>query len=318
MSANIKTPGVAGNVRETAPPCVMIIFGATGDLTKRKLMPALYNLARQSLLPDDFAVVGFASSDVGADKYREQVVRDLREFATEAVTEELLQWFAQRVHYVSGRFDDVDAYRRLGDALAAAAGSSTQPRNHVYYLAVAPSYFGVITQHLSEAKLLEETPSHPRRNVIVEKPFGRDLDSARALNQTLLRVLPERQIYRIDHYLGKDTVQNLLVFRFGNGIFEPIWNRHYIDHIQITATETVGVEQRGRYYETAGALRDMIPNHLFQLVSLTAMEPPNSFQADAVRDEQAKVLVALPSLTPEDAEPWSNHMDLDPPSSNNL
>jgi glucose-6-phosphate 1-dehydrogenase len=294
-------PAEAGNgARETAHPCIMTIFGATGDLTKRKLIPALYNLARQGLLPDDFAIVGFASGDLTVERFRNQVTEDLRKFATEAVTEDLLQWFAQRIYYVSGRFDDADAYRRLAEILVSLTGSATQPRNHVYYLAVAPNYFGVIAEYLSEAKLLEESPASPRRHVVIEKPFGRNLESAQALNRTLLRVLAERQIYRIDHYLGKETVQNLLVFRFGNGIFEPVWNRHYIDHVQITAAETVGVEQRGRYYDTAGALRDMIPNHLFQLISLTAMEPPNSFQADAVRDEQAKVLAALPALSPED------------------
>jgi len=300
MSATVQTSGPEHTTRETAQPCVMVIFGATGDLTKRKLIPALCNLARQALLPEDFAVVGVASGDVGTEQFRNQVTRDLRQFATEEVGEELLQWLAGRMHYVSGRFDDADTYRRLEETLAMVSGADEQPRNHVYYLAVAPAYFGVIAQRLSEAKLLEETPANPRRNVIIEKPFGRDLESARALNRTLQRVMPEKQIYRIDHYLGKETVQNLLVFRFGNGIFEPIWNRHFIEHIQITATETVGVGQRGGYYDSSGALRDMIPNHLFQLVSLTAMEPPNSFHADAVRDEQAKVLVALTRMTPED------------------
>ena len=206
----------------------------------------------------------------------------------------------KRIYYVRGSFEDAEAYLRLKHTIVEVSAEHGIHGNHFYYLAVAPSFFGAIVRQLGEAGLARENDGQWRR-VIIEKPFGRDLESARSLNVEIREVLNERQIYRIDHYLGKETVQNLMVFRFGNGIFEPIWNRRYIDHVQITAAETVGVEQRrGGYYETSGALRDMVPNHLFQLVSLTAMEPPISFHADAVRDEQAKVLHALQTPSPEE------------------
>jgi glucose-6-phosphate 1-dehydrogenase len=208
-------------------------------------------------------------------------------------------WFLNRIYYVRGDFKDPAAYQQLKEQIAVASKAAGGPANHFYYLAVAPGFFGEVVRQLGAAGLTQEENGHWRR-VIIEKPFGRDLESAAALNTEIKKTLTERQIYRIDHYLGKETVQNIIMFRFGNGIFEPIWNRRYIDHVQITAGETVGVELRGGYYETAGALRDMVPNHLFQLVSLTAMEPPISFQADAVRDEQAKVLHALLPPNPED------------------
>jgi glucose-6-phosphate 1-dehydrogenase len=277
----------------------MVIFGASGDLTKRKLIPALYNLAKDKLLARQFAIVGFASAELTTEAFREQLGNDIRSFATGRVDEEAWDWFRRRIHYVRGSFQDADAYRRLAQTVTEVGQEHGIEGNHFYYLAVAPRFFGTIVQQLGAAGLAHEENGQWRR-VIIEKPFGRDLDSARALNTEIKQVLSERQIYRIDHYLGKETVQNLMVFRFGNGIFEPIWNRRYIDHVQITAAETVGVEQRGGYYETSGALRDMVPNHLFQLVSLTAMEPPSSFRADAVRDEQAKVLHALQVPTPEE------------------
>jgi glucose-6-phosphate 1-dehydrogenase len=290
---NHRTPG------SPADPCVMVICGATGDLTKRKLLPALYNLAKEKLLARDFAIVAIARGAMSTDAFREQLARDLAQFATTQVEPELWQWFAQRIRYLSGSFDDPATYAALKTMLAEVDAEHATHGNYFYYLAVAPELFGGIVRHLGAAQLLREDNGRWRR-VIIEKPFGRDLESARALNAEMRNALSERQIYRIDHYLGKETVQNILVFRFGNGVFEPIWDRRYIDHVQITAAETVGVEQRGGYYNTSGALRDMVPNHLFQLVSLTAMEPPVSFSADAVRDEQAKVLHAIQPLAPEE------------------
>jgi glucose-6-phosphate 1-dehydrogenase len=277
----------------------MVIFGAAGDLTKRKLIPALYNLAKSGLLSREFAVVGFARAPLDTDRFREQMGNDIKEHATDEVDPELWDWFVRRLYYVSGTFEDEGAYRRLAEMLAEVDREHGTQGNYFYYLATAPDYFAPIVQKLGAMGLMREDESTFRR-VIVEKPFGHDLESARQLNCDLREVLNERQVYRIDHYLGKETVQNIMVFRFGNGIFEPIWNRRYIDHVQITAAEQVGVENRGNYYNQSGALRDMVPNHLFQLISLTAMEPPISFAANAVRDEQAKILHAIQPMTPEE------------------
>jgi len=282
-----------------ADPCVMVIFGASGDLTKRKLIPALLNLAAAKLLPEAFAIIGYASNDLTTESFRTQLTEDIKQFASCPVTPEMWAWFLKRLYYVRGDFEDPAGYKILKDQIAAVEKTHIVPGNHFYYLAVAPRFFGEVVRQLEAAGLAQEANGRWSR-VIIEKPFGRDLDSARLLNREIKQILDERQIYRIDHYLGKETVQNIMIFRFGNGIFEPIWNRRYIDHVQITAAETVGVERRGGYYETAGALRDMVPNHLFQLVSLTAMEPPISFQADAVRDEQAKALHAVQVPSPEE------------------
>ena len=280
-------------------PCLMVIFGGTGDLTKRKLIPALYNLATQKLLVNEFAIIGIGSSERSNDTFREQLSKDMKEFATEEINSDLWSWFLPRVHYVQGDFKDPGLYQRLKKVQEDVCAEHKIPPNFLYYLASAPMFFGEIVRQLGTAQLVQQSPNSWRR-VIVEKPFGNDLESARALNIEIKEILRESQIYRIDHYLGKETVQNILVFRFGNGIFEPVWNRRYVDHIEITAAETVGVEMRGGYYETSGALRDMVPNHLFQLLSLTTMEPPISFSADAVRDEQAKILHAVQIPTPED------------------
>jgi len=216
----------------------------------------------------------------------------------------LWTWLRERIYYVSGALQDPAAYARLNAQIAEAAKAHQTADNHFYYLAVAPQFIGEIVRHLGSAGMTRETGDRDGngrwRRVNIEKPFGRDLESARMLNIEIRKTLDEHQIYRIDHYLGKETVQNLMVFRFGNSIFEPIWNRSYIDHVQITASETLGVEQRGGYYETSGSLRDMVPNHLFQLISLTAMEPPISFAADSVRDEQTKVLKAIQIPSPEE------------------
>ena len=283
----------------SADPCVMVIFGAAGDLTRRKLIPALYNLAKLQLLSREFAVVGLARSAMSTDDFRKKASEDIKQFASEPVDPDLWEWFVRRLYYVSGAFDDKQVYPQLKDTLQKVDKDHSTHGNYFFYLATAPDYFGPIVEHLSDAGLMTEEDGHWRR-VIVEKPFGRDLDSAVALNKQLLKVASEKQIYRIDHYLGKETVQNILAFRFANGIFEPIWNRRYIDHVQISVAETVGVEKRGGYYDTAGALRDMVPNHIMQLITLTSMEPPISFQADAVRDEQAKILHAIQPLSAEE------------------
>src|SRR5262245_49764577 len=289
----------APTANRQADPCVMVIFGASGDLTKRKLIPALCNLASAKLLTDQFAIIGFAYNDLTTETFRKQLSDEIKQFASSPVPADQWEWFLKRIYYVRGDFSDLKAYQQLKDQIAQAEKELRTQGNHFYYLAVAPRFFGEVVKQLGAAGLAQETGKQWRR-VIIEKPFGCDLESARALNTEIKQVLEERQIYRIDHYLGKETVQNLIMFRFGNGIFEPIWNRRDIDHVQITAGETLGVELRGGYYDTAGALRDMVPNHLFQLVSLTAMEPPISFHADAVRDEQAKVLHAIQVPTSEE------------------
>ena len=285
---------------ETAPPCVMVIFGAAGDLTKRKLIPALYNLRHSELLSDNFAVVGVARAEMGDDEFRQRLRDDMHEFATEEVEPQTWDWLAERLYYLSGDFNDEQTFAQLKAKLQQLESERSTAGNVIFYLATAPEYFAPLQVHARAHGLTHEAGSYWRR-VVIEKPFGSDLDSAKKLNAELRQVLREEQIYRIDHYLGKETVQNILVFRFGNGIFEPIWNRRYIDSVQITAAEKVGVEQRGAYYESAGALRDMVPNHLLQLVTLTAMEPPISFEANAVRDEQTKILHAIQCPSPEEA-----------------
>ncbi|MFB6259551.1 MAG: glucose-6-phosphate dehydrogenase, partial [Thiohalorhabdaceae bacterium] len=258
---------------------------------KRKLIPALYNLAQEGLLPEQFAIVGVGSTDLGDEAYRERIGETIPQYLPGAFDADRWRWFAERLHYVQADFGDAEAYEGLGQRLTEVAETFHTGPNYLFYLATPPSFFRTIIDNLGAAGLARQDRGW--RRVIIEKPFGHDLDSARALNNAVGAVLGEDQIYRIDHYLGKETVQNILVFRFANGIFEPIWNRFYIDHVQITVAETVGVETRGRYYDRAGALRDMVPNHLFQLLSLVAMEPPNSFGADAVRDEKAKILQAI-------------------------
>jgi glucose-6-phosphate 1-dehydrogenase len=295
----VLTAPTARRIGRPGDPCVMVIFGAAGDLTRRKLIPALYNLASEQLLSREFAVVGLARSKMSTEDFRKKVSQDIKQYATGPVDSDLWEWFVRRMYYVQGDFDDPEAYTRLRDTLDKVDKDHSTHGNYFFYLATAPDYFGLVVESLGKAGLLTEE-NHQWRRVIVEKPFGRDLDSARALNKQIQNVLNEKQIYRIDHYLGKETVQNILAFRFANGIFEPIWNRRYIDHVQISVAETVGVESRGGYYDQAGALRDMVPNHIMQLISLTAMEPPISFQADAVRDEQAKILHAVQPLTSEE------------------
>src|SRR6266568_4790278 len=284
----------------TSPACIMVIFGAAGDLTKRKLIPALYNLKKSNLLSNNFAVIGVARAELDDEEFRRRLRDDMNEFATEEIDEETWNSLAERLYYLSGDFNDNQTFARLKESLERVDKERNANGNYFFYLATAPQYFAPVVQQLGKAGLTEEKENYWRR-VVIEKPLGRDLESARTLNRDIKQVLEENQIYRIDHYLGKETVQNILIFRFGNGIFEPVWNRRYIDCVQITAAEKVGVEQRGGYYEKAGALRDMVPNHLLQLVTLTAMEPPISFDANAVRDEQAKILHAIQPPSPADA-----------------
>jgi glucose-6-phosphate 1-dehydrogenase len=283
---------------QQANPCVMVIFGASGDLTKRKLIPALCNLAKDRLLSQQFAVIGFSYDSITTEAFRTQLSKDIKEFAGEPVDGKLWDGLLERIYYVQGDFQDAAAYERLKQQIAAAEKVHSTQGNRFYYLAVSPKFFAPVVKQLGQAGLTQEVDGKWAR-VIVEKPFGRDLASAKELNSELKQILSEQQIYRIDHYLGKETVQNLMVFRFANSIAEPLWNRNFIDSVQITAAETVGVEQRGGFYETAGALRDMVPNHLFQLLSLAAMEPPISFDADAVRDKQAEILHAVQVPTHE-------------------
>jgi glucose-6-phosphate 1-dehydrogenase len=281
-----------------ADPCTFVIFGATGDLAKRKLLPALYNLAFAGLLDDRFIIVGVGRERLSTDRYRQKIEADIRQFGPSSIDDRSVGRLVERSMYVGGEFDDERTYRQLATTLS--GPGDARPENAFFYLATPPALFGEIVERLGGAGLMEEANGAWRR-VVVEKPFGHDLASARDLNRRLLAVLRERQIYRIDHYLGKETVQNIIAFRFGNGIFEPIWNRRYIDHVQITVAEAGGVEQRGGYYDGAGALRDMVQNHLFQLLAVTAMEPPISFQADRVRDERLKVLQAMAPFTAESA-----------------
>jgi glucose-6-phosphate 1-dehydrogenase len=280
-------------------PCTMVIFGASGDLTARKLVPALYNLAQERLLPETFAVVGTATSQLDSEGFRDRLRKEARGHLAGEFEKGVWEWLIDHTSYTQGDFRDPAAYERLSEMLKDVDAEHKTAGNFIFYLATPPTFFGEIVRRLAEVGLTREKGGCFRR-IVIEKPFGRDLDSARSLNRELQDTVPESQIYRIDHYLGKETVQNILVFRFANGIFEPIWNRRYVDHVQITVAEDLGVEQRGAYYEGAGALRDMLPNHLFQLLALTAMEPPISFDADAVRDEKAKVLHAIKPVTSEE------------------
>lgn len=286
---------------KTADACVMVIFGATGDLTKRKLFPALYNLAKENFLPKNFAIVGVGRQEIETEEFRRNIIADLTKFVGDKPDEELLKWFEERTYYTGGDFDDdKKLFQDLKALLDEVCATHSIPENFFFYMAIPPDLFANVARKIVKNGFGREENGHWRR-FIFEKPFGRDLESAKKLNANLLAILREKQIYRIDHYLGKETVQNILVFRFGNSIFEPIWNRNYIDHVQITVAEQLGVESRGGYYDSAGALRDMIPNHIFQLVTLTAMEPPVSFEANSVRDEQAKILHAIQPFSPEDA-----------------
>jgi len=284
-----------------ADPCVVVIFGASGDLASRKLLPAFYNLAKEHLLPDEFAIVGFARSSLDDDQFRNRVRETIctHHGSKDDFESRICDWVVDRLSYLTGDYHDASRFLELKDILNTMDQKRGTRGNYLYYLATPPDVFLDIVKQLKVCGLADEEEGTWRR-FIVEKPFGHDLRSARQLNHDLLQLIEENQIYRIDHYLGKETVQNILVFRFSNSIFEPVWNRRYIDHVQITVAETLGAEHRGDFYDKVGALRDMVPSHMMQLLSLTAMEPPASFQADAVRDEQTKVLRAVQSFEPED------------------
>jgi glucose-6-phosphate 1-dehydrogenase len=283
---------------QPAPPGVMVIFGASGDLAKRKLLPALYNLMTDDLLSDHFRIIAVDRRDRGAEAYREYIDKAAREYIKQDLSADLWKELLQRIHYLSGDFQDADTYTRMAALLDEIAADHHTGGNCLFYLATPPDTFGEIATQLHAAGLATEQGDQ-WRHLVVEKPFGRDLASAKALNKTLQAAFDEDQIYRIDHYLGKETVQNILTYRFANSTVEPIWNHRYIDHMQITVAESIGVESRGGYYDKAGALRDMVPNHLLALLSTVTMEPANSLDGNAVRDEQAKILRAIQPILPE-------------------
>jgi glucose-6-phosphate 1-dehydrogenase len=303
--ASAEKPASAENAG-VAPPCTMVIFGAAGDLTKRLVVPALYSLALANQLADGFQLVGVDLATKTTDDWRAGLTATMNQFVTQGggefeadhIDQTAWRWLTSRMSYLQGDLNDPGLYQRLGQDLAAKDAASAG--DHLFYLAVADRFFSVVVAGLGAAGLTKE-PEGRWRRVVIEKPFGHDLASAKALNAQILKTLQERQIYRIDHFLGKETVQNIMALRFANGLFEPIWNRAHIDHVQITAAETVGVERRGAFYEKTGALRDMVPNHMFQLLAMTAIEPPTSFDADAVRSRKAEVIQSIRPLTAEDA-----------------
>lgn len=291
MHANPLIDGL--RIEPTPGPATLVIFGASGDLTRRKLLPALYHLSRGNRLPARFAVIGIARTVMDDDAFRAQFRDSLREFAdVDPAHEAVAGSLASRMHYIDGDLADPALYTKLAAKLAEIDGIE----GVLFYLAIPPTVYAGVVEHLG-ASGLSASPAAGWRRIIVEKPFGTDLASARELNALIHRHFDEAQVFRIDHYLGKETVQNLLVFRFANGMFEPIWNRRYIDHVQITAAEIVGVERRAAYYEGAGALRDMVQNHLFQLLTLVAMEPPTAFTAESVRDRKLDALLSMQSLS---------------------
>ena len=292
-------PSPAG--KRPAPPCTLVIFGAGGDLTKRLLMPALYNLAVDGLLDAGMQIVGVNHGERETREWIEDLHQSLQKFAADKAStfhagrldDRAWDWVAQRLDYMAGDFETPDTFARLKQKLAQAPGG-----NVIFYLAVGSRFFKPIVEHLGETGLLKEDNGF--RRVVIEKPFGTDPASASHLNGHILSFAKESQVYRIDHFLGKDTVQSILAVRFANALFEPVWRREYIDSVQITAAETIGVEGRGKFYEQTGAFRDMVPNHLFQLLGMVAMEPPNSFDAEAVRDKKAEIFDAILPLTPND------------------
>ncbi|WP_133646545.1 glucose-6-phosphate dehydrogenase [Paraburkholderia flava] len=299
-SAAATTPAPAG--KHPAPPCTLVIFGAAGDLTKRLLMPALYNLSVDGLLDPGMTIIGVNHGEQETSAWRDDLKRSLDQFAADKAStfhagkldDDAWNRIAKRMQYMAGEFETDDTFTKVKQQLDSAGGG-----NVIFYLAVGARFFEPIVQRLGKVGLLKESDNAFRR-IVIEKPFGTDLASARELNAQLLKYAQESQIYRIDHFLGKDTVQSILAVRFANALLEPVWRREYIDHVQITAAETIGVESRGKFYEQTGAFRDMVPNHLFQLLGMVAMEPPNSFDAENVRDKKAEIFDAMKPLHPDD------------------
>ena len=285
---------------QVSSPALMVIFGASGDLASRKLLPAIYRLSQQRLLPPNFVILGYARSPLSDDELRQRARISM--LANPEVEFQIADWeaFAPRLFYSSGEYDDAEGFQRLRERITMLEEQWNIGGNRLFYLSTPPSVYEPIITCLGAAGLVEPAGSQNWTRVVIEKPFGSDLQSAHKLNDHVLSVFQEEQVYRIDHYLGKETVQNVLVFRFANGIFEPIWNRNYVDNVQVTVAESIGVEGRGGYYEKSGALRDMMQNHLLQLVSLTAMEPPIAFDAKAVRDQKVNLLQAIRPLQPEE------------------
>lgn len=304
MASPVTVPATAASpvsvkpVEHVPDPCVVVIFGASGDLTKRKLLPALYHLEQEGLLPKEFAVVGVARRDLSATFAPDMQDGILKGGGVDA-GDEKLKPFIDKVKYFATNFDDDDGYERLKKFLTEVDSQYGTKGNRLFYLAVAPEFFADIIGYLGRHGMTASDAGGGWVRVIIEKPFGTDLESAKKLNADINAVLSEGQIFRIDHYLGKETVQNILVFRFGNGIFEPIWNRNYVDHIEITAAESIGIEGRGPFYEKAGALRDVLQNHVMEVLSFVAMEPPDSFEAKAVRTEKLKVWRAIEKIPVE-------------------
>lgn len=285
----------------TPDPCILVIFGATGDLTKRKLIPALFNLARDGSLPQNFVCVGFARRDWSHDDFRQKMREGIQNFSRTKPNDDELNQFIEKLFYYQSEFGDDAGYKNLEGFLEDLDKKYGTRGNRVYYLSVQPTSFTTIVEHLKNNKLVYEHDEQKRfSRVIIEKPFGHDLKTAHQLQADLTHHLHEEQIYRIDHYLGKETVQNLLVFRFSNAIFEGLWNNRYIDNVQISVAENIGVEGRGAFYEGAGLMRDIVQNHLMQLLSLVAMEPPTSLDPNAIRDEKVKVLEAIKPLTEQE------------------
>ena len=302
MTPNIPTKqpcSNAGAERKAPEPCTIVIFGASGDLTARKLIPAFYHLFKDKLMPPTFRIVGFARREKTDESWRHELRAALDQFSrTKPVDEKVWKQFAANIFYCRGDLADAAAYKKLEEMLTS-FGSGPLRENLLFYLATQPSQFGQVVEELHRASLLHKEGAGWQR-IVVEKPFGHDLASAQTLNRELTRYAHENQVCRIDHYLGKETVQNILMFRFSNSIFEQLWNRNSVDHVQITVSETLGVGERGGYYEEAGALRDMAQNHMLQVLSLIAMEPPVSLEAESVRDEKVKLLKSIRALTPED------------------
>ena len=291
-------PLVEGLERLPVHPTALVIFGATGDLARRKLLPALYNLAHEGALPERFGLVGNARSQMSDEEFRQQAIAAVREFSRRPPDEKVLAKLFSDVRYVVGSFDDEDVFEGLKTALDGLDQSAGTALNRCFYLSTAPTFFPIIVDALGRHELARREGTEVR--VIIEKPFGRSLEEARELNARVLSVFDEEQVFRIDHYLGKETVQNVLALRFANTLFEPLWNRNFIDNVQITASEDIGIGTRAGYYDSAGALRDLVQNHMLQLLSLLCMEPPVAFEADPVRDEKVKVLRAIRAARPED------------------